>query len=110
MPAPGDVVKNGQTDVYGKDRYEFDMHASVFCILACLQTALKRRDIFVSPSWRYADPRANLLSGAEWEAVKPIIICRALELHTRLTIEAAKQRRYLGDLLEELIEANVPKL
>ena len=32
------------------------------------------------------------------------------ELHTRLKIEAAKRRMYIGDLVEELIEANIPKL
>ena len=33
----------------------------------------------VHPSWRYADPRANLLSDAEWEATRPIV-CRTLGL------------------------------
>lgn len=32
------------------------------------------------------------------------------ELHTRLKIEAAKRRVYIGDLVEELIETNIPKL
>ena len=32
------------------------------------------------------------------------------ELHTRLKIEAAKRRMYIGDLVEELIEAKIPKL
>jgi hypothetical protein len=32
------------------------------------------------------------------------------ELHTRLKIEAAKRRVYIGDLLEELIQDNIPKL
>jgi hypothetical protein len=32
------------------------------------------------------------------------------ELHTRLKIEAAKRRIYIGDLLEELIQDNIPKL
>ena len=31
------------------------------------------------PSWRYADPRANLFSDAEWGATRPIV-CRALGL------------------------------
>ncbi|MDB0554502.1 Tn3 family transposase, partial [Ralstonia solanacearum] len=44
-----------------------------------LQRALKKRDVFVAPSWRYADPRAGLLEGAEWEAARPII-CRTLGL------------------------------
>lgn len=32
------------------------------------------------------------------------------ELHTRLKIEAAKRRMSIGDLVEELIESNIPKL
>ena len=35
--------------------------------------------MFVSPSWRYADPRAGLLTGAEWETTRPMI-CRSLGL------------------------------
>jgi TnpA family transposase len=50
-----------------------------FYVLEGLQTALKRRDVFVARSWRYADPRAGLLDGAEWEANRPII-CRTLGL------------------------------
>lgn len=53
--------------------------AYTFCVLDKLQSALKRRDVFISPSWRYADPRANLYSGSEWEAVRPMI-CRSLNL------------------------------
>jgi hypothetical protein len=39
--------------------------------------ALRRRDVFVAPSWRYTDPRSGLLAGSEWEAVRPIV-CRSL--------------------------------
>ena len=44
-----------------------------FCVLHQLYAALRRRDVFVSPSWRYGDPRAGLLSGSDWEATRPII-------------------------------------
>ncbi|CAM5428620.1 Tn3 family transposase OS=Stutzerimonas stutzeri OX=316 GN=N7335_22735 PE=4 SV=1 [Stutzerimonas stutzeri] len=56
-----------------------DIGAYVFCTLDALRTALRRRDVFVSPSWRYADPRLGLLDGAEWLAARPII-CRSLGL------------------------------
>ncbi|HIF0232327.1 TPA: Tn3 family transposase [Legionella pneumophila] len=58
-----------------------DRIAYTFCVLDKLQSALKRRDVFISPSWRYADPRANLYSGLEWEVVRPMI-CRSLNLTT----------------------------
>lgn len=56
-----------------------DSRAYTFCVLDQLRAALKRRDIFVTPSWRYADPRIGLLSGTEWETARPMI-CRALGL------------------------------
>lgn len=50
-----------------------DPCAYLFCVLDQLRIALKRRDVFVNPSWRYADPRIGLLSGINWERVKPTI-------------------------------------
>lgn len=50
-----------------------DPCAYMFCVLDQLRTALKRRDVFANPSWRYADPRSGLLSGSEWETTKPMI-------------------------------------
>lgn len=58
-----------------------DMRAYTFCVLSKLATALHRRDVFVQPSWRYADPRANLLTGPEWEASRPMV-ARTLGLPT----------------------------
>ncbi len=56
-----------------------NIHAYTFCVLQQLQSTLKRREVFVSPSWCYADPRAGLLDGAEWQAARPVI-CRTLGL------------------------------
>ena len=61
------------------DEGKVDPIAFTFGTLDMLKTALRRRDVFVLPSWRYADPRAGLLSGAEWHTAKPII-CRALDI------------------------------
>ena len=57
----------------------FNFRAYIFCTLDRLRTVLKRREVFVTPSWHYADPRAPLLKGAEWEIVRPVI-CRTLGL------------------------------
>ena len=43
------------------------------CVLEQLRAALRRRDIFAAPSMRWADPRAMLLHGPAWEAVRPAI-------------------------------------
>jgi TnpA family transposase len=77
--APREVIrKPWQRHVLREDG-SVDFHAYTFCVLDELHTALRRRDVFVAPSWRYADPRAGLLDGAEWEATRPII-CRTLGL------------------------------
>ena len=78
-PAPKEVItKPWQRHVLREDG-SIDPRAYTFCVLDGLRKALRRRDVFVSPSWRYADPRAGLLTGAEWEAARPII-CRSLGL------------------------------
>lgn len=58
---------------------KIDPRAYTFCVLDQLRKAIRRRDVFVSPSWRYADPRAGLLAGGEWEVTRPMI-CRTLGL------------------------------
>lgn len=81
-PTPEDTVpsvvvpKAWQRYVYSANE-TIDHRAYTFCVLDQLRAALRRRDVFVAPSWRYADPRCNLLAGAEWEAARPII-CRSL--------------------------------
>jgi TnpA family transposase len=77
--APLEVVGKAWQRHVLRDDDTIDLHAYTFCVLDELQTALKRRDVFVARSWRYADPRASLLDGAEWEANRPII-CRTLGL------------------------------
>ena len=74
----GVITKPWQRHVLGEDG-TVDFHAYTFCVLSELRTALRRRDVFVAPSWRYADPRAGLLDSAEWESTRPII-CRTLGL------------------------------
>lgn len=56
---------------------EVDKKAYVFCWLDRLRSALRRRDVFVTPSLRYADARRGLLSGSVWDASR-LTICRSL--------------------------------
>ena len=53
--------------------------AYTLCAMERLQDRLQRRDIYVSPSERWSDPRLKLLQGTKWEALKPKI-CRSLGL------------------------------
>jgi len=57
--------------------YRVDRKAYTFALLEQLQAALKRHDVFVSPSEKWADLRAKLLQGAAWEAARPRV-CRGL--------------------------------
>ena len=53
------------------------MKAYALCLADRMRAALRRRDLFASPSLRYADPRQGLLEGAAWEAARPTV-CRTL--------------------------------
>jgi hypothetical protein len=77
--APLDVVPPKWRRHVGDGRSAIEQRAYTFCVLDQLRTALKRRDVFVNPSWRYADPRGALLAGAEWQATRPMM-CRTLGL------------------------------
>lgn len=78
-PAPRDVITKPWQRYVLRENGGVDPRAYTFCVLDELRKALRRRDVFVSPSWRYADPRAGLLTGEEWETARPII-CRSLGL------------------------------
>ena len=57
---------------------QLDWKAYVFCCLDRLRSALRRRDLFVQPSFRYGDARIGLLNSQAWEAARPTI-CRSLD-------------------------------
>jgi TnpA family transposase len=48
-----------------------DHRAYTLCVLEQLHRALRRRDVFAAGSVRWGDPRAQLLSGEDWEAARP---------------------------------------
>jgi TnpA family transposase len=77
--APLDVVPPHWRRHVGKAQSVSEQRAYTFCVLDQVRTALRRRDVYVSPSWRYADPRSGLLDGTEWQATRPTI-CRTLDL------------------------------
>ncbi len=64
-------------DAADRPDYHVDRRAYTLAVLEQTQAALRRRDLFVAPSEKWADPRAALLQGAAWEAARPRI-CRAL--------------------------------
>lgn len=69
-----DVVPAGwwQRLVYSTGRPEgtVDRAAYVFCVLEQFHRHLLRRDTYATPSARWGDPRAQLLTGPAWEAAR----------------------------------------
>jgi len=51
-----------------------DRNAYVFCVLEQFHRHLKRREIYAPGSSRWRDPNAQLLGGAEWEAVRTSVL------------------------------------
>jgi len=75
--APLDVVLPAwKRMVLGKDK-QIDRAAYTLCVLQQFQERLRRRDIYVARSEHWGDPRAKLLQGAAWEAVRPQVCCSA---------------------------------
>ena len=66
-----------------------DRMGYTYCVFERLKDALRRRDVFVTPSIRYADPRIGLLSGDDWEASRPQI-CRMLDRSVDVNQELIK--------------------
>ena len=62
--------------VFRPDRPEntVDKAGYVFCVLEQFHRHLKRRNIYAAASTRWADPRAQLLSGAAWEAARGAVL------------------------------------
>jgi len=77
MDAPREVIGAAWQRSVVREDGSVDIRAYTFCTLDRLATAIQRRDVFTSRSWRYADPRANLLTEAEWQAMRPVV-CRSL--------------------------------
>lgn len=85
---------------------EVDRRAYTLCVLEQLQDALRRRDVYVAASERWGDPRAKLLHGAAWHAIRPQI-CRTLGRQTDADAELGR----LSALLDEAYRrtaANLP--
>lgn len=84
---------------------ELDRRAYSFCVLEALQTALERRDVFVSRSGRFTDPRAELLSGTSWTAARTGI-CAGLDLPT----EPTTALQQLGEQLDNAYRETAARL
>ena len=82
-----------------------DRHAWTLCLVDRLRGALRRRDVFATPSLRFADPRIGLLDGAAWEAARPTV-CRTLGKSQN----AAEEIGRLSERLDQTFQSVVAKL
>lgn len=89
--APLEVLDKGWHNLAVDEDGKVDRKAYSLGVLEALQDALRRRDVYVVPSERWADPRAKLLSGEAWEAARPGVQ-RALGLSG----EEASSHRWTG--------------
>ena len=83
-----------------------DRRAYTLWVLAQLQDALQRRDVFVSGSARWSDPRLKLLRGAKWDALRAQV-CRSLG-HQETAEPAITQLRQQLETAYRQTLANLP--
>ena len=104
--APLGFVPNGwRRQVKARDG-SVDSVGYRLCLLDAMRFGIRRRDLFVSPSLRYADPRLGLLAGPAWEAARPAI-CRTLGLSTDAPAEVARLAKRLDAAYRDTA-ANLP--
>lgn len=92
--APLTIVTKGWSRWVRDADSTLDRRAYTFCVLEQLTLFLKRRDLFVSPSLRWSNPRAKLLSGASWESLRSSV-CRNLNLQPTPASEIAQLQAQL---------------
>jgi len=75
--APLEIIPSSWKRIVIDKNLQVDRRAYTLCTLERLQDSLRRRDVFVTKSERWGDPRAKLLKGQEWLASRPNI-CKTL--------------------------------
>ena len=103
--APREILSAAWRKVVVQPDRKINRRFYTFCALERLQDALRRRDVYVTPSERWGDPRAKLLRGQAWEAARPDV-CRMLDLSPKAEPELAK----LGKQLDEAYRRVAAKL
>jgi len=104
--APLDVIPKRWLQHVASETGDVDRSAYTICVLERLHDALQRRDVFVSPSERWGDPRLKLMRGEEWEAARPTV-CRTLCLAPSAKREVESLGRMLDDAYRRTV-ANLP--
>src|SRR5262249_9048348 len=101
-----DIVTKAWRKYVVKEEGTIDRKAYTFCCLDRVRAALRRRELFVAPSLRYADARLGLLSGTAWEAARATV-CRSLG-HSRSAEETLTTRSRQLDTTYRAVAAKLP--
>ena len=94
--APREVIQAAWRPLVIDSKRKINQRYYTFCVLHQLMEALRRRDIFVSPSNRWHDPRRKLLQEKQWEQARPKV-CRTLGW----TIDGQAEIRRLSTAFDE---------
>jgi TnpA family transposase len=95
-PAPTAFVPASWSGQVRDETGTLDLTGYRLCLLHRMRAAIRRRDIFLSPSFRYGDPRKGLLDGTAWEAARPAV-CRTLGVSNNATEELDRLARRLDE-------------
>ncbi|MDP8931026.1 MAG: Tn3 family transposase [Actinomycetota bacterium] len=79
---PTELVRPAWRRLVTAPNGQLNRRAYTFAVLERLRAALRTRDVFVSRSERWCDPRAKLLAASGWEAARPQV-CRTLGLSSQ---------------------------
>ncbi|GAA5065178.1 TnpA family transposase [Thermocatellispora tengchongensis] len=113
LPAPlipGRLVDAGMVNspwkrlVFGhpiREDGSVNRHAYAFCVLERFWRGLKRREIHADASTKWRNPQAELLEGAQWEAIRPDALT-ALSLPTDPDALLAEHSATLDAALREV--------
>ena len=95
--APREVVDTAawRAVVYMQEKL-IDRRYYTFCVLQHLVDALQRRDVFISPSYKWQDQRLQLLHGGAWRKVRPQV-CAALGR----TLDGKEEMKQLARQLDQ---------
>jgi TnpA family transposase len=104
--APREVVNRAWQKLVIEADQTVNRRSYTFCVLERLQDGLARRDIFVSPSERWCNPRAKLLHGSEWESLRSHV-CRTLDLSAACEPVLEKLNIQLNEAYQR-VAANLP--
>jgi hypothetical protein len=105
-PPPTAFVPDGWMRQVLDHNGAIDMTGYRLGLLDRMRAAIRRRDLFVGPSFRYSDPRKGLLEGAAWEAARPAV-CRTLGVSSKGSDELQRLSQRLDQAFRQTA-ANLP--